>query len=117
MRKIDPGKSSYLDLSSEVAQALRDEIKSRMLETPRYVGLSALEALGDPEIWKEEALQVPTLAVYARTPDLRADHGEYMGRLFPDMEYHEWEGAGHFLMMEQPGRFNELLIRFLKQLG
>jgi pimeloyl-ACP methyl ester carboxylesterase len=29
-----------------------------------------------------------------------------MQKLFPSLEYHEWEGVGHFLMMEEPDRFN-----------
>jgi pimeloyl-ACP methyl ester carboxylesterase len=29
----------------------------------------------------------------------------------------EWIDTGHFLMMEQPGRFNELLVTFLERFG
>ena len=28
-----------------------------------------------------------------------------------------WEGVGHFLMMEQPKRFNDAVIAFLNQNG
>ncbi len=33
--------------------------------------------------------------------------------LFPEIEYHELEGAGHLAHYEFPDRINPLLIRFL----
>ena len=34
--------------------------------------------------------------------------------IFPNLrKYEEWEGAGHFLMMESPDRFNRVLEDFL----
>ncbi|MDY6951787.1 MAG: alpha/beta hydrolase [Thermodesulfobacteriota bacterium] len=96
---------------------VRKEIKSVMLGTPQHVVVSALEALGDPMLWQEGAVRLPTLAIYAKTSDLSQDTRPYLGRLFPNLEYRQWEGCGHFLFMERPERFNKALLAFLAEHG
>jgi pimeloyl-ACP methyl ester carboxylesterase len=34
---------------------------------------------------------------------------------FPNLEYHEIPHTGHFLMLEKPAEFNDLLIAFLNK--
>jgi pimeloyl-ACP methyl ester carboxylesterase len=34
---------------------------------------------------------------------------------FPNLEYVEIAGSGHFLMLEKPGEFNRLLLEFLNK--
>jgi pimeloyl-ACP methyl ester carboxylesterase len=102
---------------TETPVDLRGEIKSVMLSTPQHVAVSSLEALGDPTIWQEDAIGLPSLAVYAKTSDLPVDNEQYLRRLFPHLDYQQWEGCGHFLFMEQPNRFNEALSEFLAQNG
>ncbi len=97
----------------ETPAELRRQITSAMLSTPQHVAVSALEALGDPALWYEDAFGLQTLAIYARTSDLPPDNEQYLRQLFPNMQYEEWEGCGHFLFMEQPDRFNKALLAFL----
>lgn len=97
----------------ETPVSLREEIKSEAFKTPQHVAVSAMKSFGDPAIWQEDPVPVPTLAVYARSPHLPPDNEKYMRKLFPNMEYHEWEGVSHFLMMEQPEKFNRLLLDFI----
>jgi pimeloyl-ACP methyl ester carboxylesterase len=33
----------------------------------------------------------------------------------PHLDYHVWEGVSHFLMMEQPEKFNSALSVFLEK--
>jgi pimeloyl-ACP methyl ester carboxylesterase len=33
----------------------------------------------------------------------------------PDLDYQVWENVSHFLMMEQPERFNRALVAFLEK--
>ena len=35
--------------------------------------------------------------------------------LFPNLQIDQWRGYGHFLMMEDPVRFNRRLMRFLTE--
>ena len=95
---------------------LRKEIKSKMLCcTPDYVTISTMDKLIDPEVWKSyPVINIPMLSIYAKAKDIPPDNEEKLRNVFPNVEYHEWE-AGHFIMMEQPERFNMLLLKFVKK--
>jgi pimeloyl-ACP methyl ester carboxylesterase len=41
---------------------------------------------------------------------------EYMKTRFPNLEYFQIPGTGHFLMLEKPEEFNRLLLAFLDTL-
>jgi pimeloyl-ACP methyl ester carboxylesterase len=41
---------------------------------------------------------------------------EYTKKIFPSFEYTEIPGTGHFLMMEKPQEFNQLLGKFVETL-
>lgn len=94
---------------------LAEEIKTRMLATPCYVMAGAMEQFVDPAYWPEASLDVPALAVYAKSPHLESGFNQYLKFLLPRVEYQEWQGAGHFLMLEEPTRFNQVLADFLKR--
>ena len=90
---------------------LRDEIRERMLLTPAYVAASASENLSLSDVWTHAPIVVPTLAVVGgkqRDDDRRLLYQEY----FPNIRFELWEEAGHFLMMEQPVRFNQLVMEW-----
>lgn len=112
-------KLEFLDslFVEQTSHELREEIKSKALLTPQHVAISAMEGMGDPKIWKEDVCTLPALAVYAYRPNLSSDNGQYLKQLFPNLEYHEWDWVGHFLMMEKPKKFNRLLLRFLDKLN
>lgn len=99
----------------ETSPELKKEITSGMLSTPAHVADSALAETSRPEAWKDVRSDVPTLAVFARNKDLPTDNEKYLKSLYPRLEYHEWDNAGHFLMMEQPERFNSVFIKFIEK--
>ncbi|MBF0529642.1 MAG: alpha/beta hydrolase [Deltaproteobacteria bacterium] len=109
--------SSYIDLmfTKMSPPELRHEIKSKMLTTPGHVAASAMEKMDDPWVWSDFVVNVPTLAIYSRMPYVDADNREFLRRLFPSLEYHEFSGTGHFLMMEEPEKFNRVLWDFLEK--
>lgn len=90
---------------------LRDEIRERMLMTPVHVAASASENIGASDVWMRAPLTLPTMAVVSgkqKDDDRRALYEEY----FPGLRFELWEEAGHFLMMEQPARFNQLVMEW-----
>ena len=90
---------------------LRDEIRERMLMTPVHVAASSSENIGASDVWNHIPLTLPTLAVVGgkqKDDDRRALYEEY----FPNLRFELWEEAGHFLMMEQPQRFNQLVMEW-----
>lgn len=97
------------------SKELRDEIKTPMLSTPQHVAVGAMEGLIDPAIWGEDKINVPTLAVM--TKNWPRDTEQFYRNLAPKLEYHTMDGAGHFLMMEKPREFNEMLAAFLMKNG
>ena len=94
---------------------LRSEIKTPMLSTPQHVAISAMEGMMDPAIWKDDTINVPVLAIMTKNwpPDTEQSYRS----LAPNLEYRVMDGIGHFLMMEKPGEFNELLAGFLLKNG
>jgi len=96
---------------------LRREILSKMLATPRHVGLSAMERMAEIDGGAIKAPAVPALALMKKRPDRDEAFEGFLRGIFPKLDYQAWDGAGHFLMMEQPERFNREVLAFLDRNG
>jgi pimeloyl-ACP methyl ester carboxylesterase len=92
---------------------LRQEIKSSMLATPQHVAVGAMEGMADDTIWGEDKINVPVLAILAKSPFWAADNEQFFRSLAPALDYQMWEGVSHFLMMEKPVEFNQAVAAFL----
>jgi pimeloyl-ACP methyl ester carboxylesterase len=95
--------------------ALRQEIRDKMLATPRRVAVSAMA--GMMELSPPAKIPVPALAIVAARPNFPAGYEQFLRGLAPKLDYEMWDGAGHFLMMEQPERFQKTLTAFLDKIG
>jgi len=110
--------ASRLDglIGTSAAPALRDEIKSEMLRTPEHVAASCAYEMTDPKVYlKEPPIGVPVLGVY--TSQWPKDYEPAIAGFIPKLEYHTLDGTGHFLMLERPDAFNDLVRAFLRQQG
>ncbi len=97
-------------------KAVQAEIKSAMLSTPQHVIIGAFEGMIDESIWKtEDKINVPTLVLMVKQPQLPSDYEKSVRELVPEVEYQLWEGVSHFLMMDEPQKFNEAVTAFLKK--
>ena len=96
---------------------LRAEIKNSMLSTPQSVALSAMDGMAEESIWKQDKIKVPVLAIMAKSPFFPADTEQFYRMIAPNLEYQMWDGPGHFLMMEKPKEFNDVLAGFLMKNG
>ena len=81
--------------------------------TPQHVLVSAMEGMADPSIWGEDKINVPVLAIMAKNPFYGPNLEEFYRVIVPNLEFHMWEGVGHFVMMEKPKEFNSTVIAFL----
>ena len=91
---------------------VKAEIRRKMLLTPKHVGFNAMVVMGESDVYLRGKAKVPVLAVMAgwrANDDRRTAHQE----AFPNLRYEAWDEAGHFLMMEQPDRFNKLVLDFI----
>lgn len=97
--------------------ALRAEIRAKMAATPKYVRIAALSSISSlrppPD---DESFDLPAIAIQAAEPGTQARF-ELMRSIFPRMQLNSWEGAGHFLMLEDPQRFNGEIEQFLAALA
>jgi pimeloyl-ACP methyl ester carboxylesterase len=92
---------------------LREQIRKKMFATPEHVRIAAVASaskLTPPP--PGQTFQLPVLAIQAAQAgtDKRADA---MRQIFPQLQVLKWEDHGHFLMMEDPERFNQELEEFL----
>ena len=100
-------------LGPQVSPALREQIKTSMLSTPQHVAVSAMESMAEESIWKQDKVDVPVLAVNAKSPFWPPDSEQFFRSIAPNIDYQMWDGVSHFLMMEKPKEFNTAVIAFL----
>ena len=96
-------------------ETLRTDIKTLMLRTPQRVAVSEFENSADSELWKPDKINVPTLMILAKQPAWSAEYEQFVRGLVPDVDYQVWDNVSHFVMMEQPRRFNAALVAFLEK--
>ena len=95
---------------------LQDKIMAVMSSADPYAAASAYRELTRLDQWKEISFDVPCLALYALPKRLPPDHETFLRRAFPRLTYERWYDTGHYLMLEQPKRFNDALNKFLNSL-
>lgn len=91
----------------------QQRIQASFQNTPQQVVVSAMEGMADDSIWGADKINVPVLAIMAKSPFYPADMEQSYRSLAPNLDFQMWEGVGHFLMMEKPKEFNEAVIAFL----
>lgn len=100
-------------LSAEAQQ----RIKASTANTPQHVLVGAFEGMADSGIWGEDKINLQVLAIMAKGPFYPPNVEESFRGIAPKMEFHMWDGVGHFLMMEKPKEFNAAVIAWLDKNG
>jgi pimeloyl-ACP methyl ester carboxylesterase len=94
-------------------QSRREQIKRMMLNTPQHVAVSEMEGMVDPKLWEPDKINVPVLMILAKQPAWSAEYEQFVRELIPSLDYQEWDGVSHFLMMDRPEKFNETVLAFV----
>ena len=97
--------------SSSTTPDMRKRILSMMMGAPTATAVGAMDATFDRAIRKGDVFTQPVLGLYA--DNSRFGDRVYMKTHFPNLEYVEISGTGHFPMLEKPAEFNRLLLGFL----
>ncbi len=115
---------AMMEQMSAVAPGLSTEeverLKTVTLSTPQHVLLGSAEESRDPDVWKDDPIDVPMLVLMANNPFSPVPLSEneaFVRRIARRLEYHEWEGVSHLLTMERPAEFNALLTEFVERVG
>ena len=97
--------------SSATTPEMQKHILEMMLGAPEKTATGAMKGMFAPGAWKDDVFTQPVLGLYADgSTSLKNDS---VKKRFPNLEYHEIPGTGHFLMLEKPAEFNRLLLAFL----
>jgi pimeloyl-ACP methyl ester carboxylesterase len=104
-------------LTKDTPEEVRKHLKEAYPAAPQHVAVSAMKAMMDPSIWKDDPIKVPVQAILAKNKFWTPEYEKYVRKLAPDIDYRMMDGVGHFLMMEKPREFNALLLGFLKKNG
>jgi pimeloyl-ACP methyl ester carboxylesterase len=92
--------------------ALRSQIETRMLSAPQYVMASAMEGMSTMEPLTESYPRLAAEAIMVKRGNATR-YQEFLKQHFDLVGFREFDDAGHFLMMEQPQKFNQILREFL----
>jgi pimeloyl-ACP methyl ester carboxylesterase len=93
--------------------AIQDHILKMMLAAPETTAYQAMAATFAAPNWTEEVFTVPALGIYA--DHSASDDPAFFKKIFPNGSTVEVPGTGHFVMMEKPREFNQLLLDFLSK--
>ena len=94
----------------ETPAAVQQHVLKMMLAPPEATASGAMIATFETTELNDFVTTVPVLGIYAGRP--LAD-SQSVKKAFPNSEYVQVAGTGHFVMMERPEEFNRLLIAFL----
>jgi pimeloyl-ACP methyl ester carboxylesterase len=94
--------------------ALQQHVLKMMLAAPEATAGGAMLATFDASNWTDDVMTMPVLGIYAEKSQL--GNPEYSKKIFPAFEYIEVPGTGHFVMMEKPREFNQVLTTFLNKI-
>ena len=100
-------------MTATLSDADKGRVKASFEDTPQPVLVSAMEAMGEESLYGTDKINVPVLAVLAKSPFWPADTEQFLQSLAPDLEYQMWDGVSHFLFMDKPKEFNAAVIAFV----
>ena len=111
----EAGAKMFAAMAPTLSDADKERVKTSFLNTPQYVMISAMDAMGDDALYAADKINVPVLAILAKSPFWQPDTEQFLRSLAPDLTFQMWEGVSHFLFMEKPKEFNAAVIAFLDQ--
>ena len=111
----EAGLQMFAAMASTLSDADKERVRNSFVSTPQYVMVSSMDAMGDDSIYATDKINVPVLAILAKSPFWPADTEQFLHSIAPDLSYQMWEGVSHFLFMDRPKEFNAAVITFLDQ--
>lgn len=103
----------FSGMSATLSEPDKERIRSSFRNVPQPVLVSAMEAMAEESLYATDKINVPVLAILAKSPYWPADTEQFLRSLAPDLEYQMWDGVSHFLFMDKPKEFNTAVIAFL----
>jgi pimeloyl-ACP methyl ester carboxylesterase len=111
----EAGAQMFAAMGSTLSDADKERVKTSFLNTPQYVMVSSMDAMYNDALYAPDKINVPVLAILAKSPFWQPDTEQFLRSLAPDLTFQMWEGVSHFLFLERPKEFNAAVIAFLEQ--
>lgn len=112
-------KEAGTQMFGQMTPMLSAEDKEKALasfhNTPQNVLLSAMESMNDEALYTNDKINVPVLAILAKSPFWPPDTEQFLKGLAPDLELLWMEGVDHFLHQEKTKEFNNAVIAFVEK--
>jgi len=109
----EAGAQMFTAMTATLSAADKERVKTSAWSTPQHVLVSAMEAMAEESLYGTDKINVPVLAILAKSPFWPADTEEFFRSLAPDLEYQMWDGVSHFLFLDKPKEFNAAVIAFV----
>lgn len=109
----EAGAQMFTAMTVTLSDADKERVKTSAWNTPQQVLVSAMEAMAEESLYATDKINVPVLAILAKSPFWAADTEQFFRSLAPDLEYQMWDGVSHFLFMDKPKEFNAAVIAFV----
>lgn len=90
-------------------------VKASLASTPQNVMLTAMEDMNRDALYGNDKINVPVLAILAKSPFWPPDTEQFLRSLAPDLEFQMWEGVDHFLHLEKRQEFNDAVVAFVNK--
>lgn len=114
---VDGWRDAFIEgmFVARTGPALREQIREMMLQAPDAQAIAIAASMRDPAAQTARVMDAPMLAVMSgRRPPPEID---VYREILPKLEIRQLPETGHFLMMELPDEFNELMLGFLQDIG
>lgn len=98
----------------QTPQNVKTYAMSTMTKTPQFVAYSTMKNMVETRYWTNEKIEIPSLIIAAKHSQIPPNYKDIMQMLYSNMQYQEMDSVGHFIMMEQPVKFNSMLEEFIK---
>jgi len=103
-------------VGSTMEESLREWVLAEMLATPKQVVISAGRNLANPATYSADPIDVPVLAVMAKASNWPPDNEAFYRSVAPKIDYQEWDGTSHFVMLERPDDLNAAIAAELDRI-
>ncbi|HXQ69655.1 MAG TPA: alpha/beta hydrolase, partial [Pyrinomonadaceae bacterium] len=80
----------FSQMSATLSEPDKERIKSSFRNVPQPVLVSAMEAMAEESLYATDKINVPVLAILAKSPYWPADTEQFLRSLAPDLEYQMW---------------------------
>lgn len=95
----------------------RAHVREVMLNTTQRSMQGGFAAMNADDIWTEDPIETPLLLTLTEAPFWNEEYKSFVRSLAPGVRIEMFADASHFLMMDQPEKFNRVVLEWLEHNG